>query len=76
MFLGVFRKMIFFLGGGGGVRRLCGYFWGSSQKWASLRVISMQLRIKYRIGIFFGVLKFQIFLGVLKIPIIFFFGER
>ena len=41
-------------------------FLGSSQNWASLRVISMQfrgffLRSRYRIGIFFGLLKFQIF---------------
>ena len=41
-------------------------FLGSSQKWASLRVISMQfrgfLRARYRIwDIFFGLLKFQIF---------------
>ena len=44
-------------------------FFGSSQNWASLRVISMLnyiemglfLRSRYRIGIFFGLLKFQIF---------------
>ena len=53
-------------------------FWGSSQNWASLGVISMHfrffLRSMYRIGIFFwaaktsniflGCLKFLIFLGV------------
>ena len=43
-------------------------FWGSSQNWASLRVISMQFRVflrsRYRIGIFFGVAKISnIFLG-------------
>ena len=52
------------------------FFFGSSQKWASLRVISMQfrdfLRSRYRIGIFFGVAKISnIFLGVLEIPDIF-----
>ena len=43
-------------------------FLGSSQNWASLGVISMQFRVfflrsRYRIGIFFGLLKFQIFFG-------------
>ena len=57
---------IFFFLGGGGVG-------GSSQNWASLRVISMQFRVflrsMYRIGIIvFGLLKFQIFFAVLKIP--------
>ena len=52
----------FFFGGG-----------GSSQNWASLRVISMQLsvflRSRYRIGIFFGVAKISnIFWGCLKFP--------
>ena len=47
-------------------------FLGSSQNWASVRVISMQFRVffirsRYRIGIFF--------LGCLKFLVIF-FGER
>ena len=38
------------------------FFGGSSQNWASLRVISMHLRVfclrsRYIIGIFFGVVK-------------------
>ena len=51
--------------------------WGSSQNWASLRVISMHLKVfflKVKVhnwDIFFGLLKFQFFLGVLEIPIIF-----
>ena len=68
------------------MKKILGYadfvdiFWGSSQNWASLRVISMQFRVfflrsRYRIGIFFGLLKFQIFFGVLEIPDIF-WGER
>ena len=41
-------------------------FWGSSQNWASLRVISMQFRVFFKgqgteLGYFFGFLKFQIF---------------
>ena len=55
-------------------------FWGSSQKWASLRVFSMQFRVIFlgqgtELGYFFGLLKFQIFFGVLEIPDIF-WGER
>ena len=56
-------------------------FLGSSQNWASLRVISMQFLVfflgsKYRFGIFFGVAKISnIFLGRLKF-LIFFGGER
>ena len=50
-------------------------FGGSSRNWANLRVISMHFRVflrsRYRIGIFFGLLKFQIFFGVLKIPDVF-----
>ena len=52
-------------------------FWGSSQNWASLRVISMQfnglfLRSRYRIGIFFWVAKnFKYLFRVLEIPDIF-----
>ena len=52
------------------------FFWGSSLNWASLRVISMHLRglfkLRYRIGIFFGVAKISnIFFGVLEVPDIF-----
>ena len=41
-------------------------FWGSSQNWAGLRVISMQFRVFFegqgtKLGCFFGLLKFQIF---------------
>ena len=55
----------FFLGGGGGGGGVQKneYFWGyedfvdifggSSKNWASLRVISMQFRSRYRIGISF-----------------------
>ena len=54
-------------------------FLGSSQNWGSLRVIYMQFRVffrsRYRIGIFFWLLKFKIFFGVLEIPDIF-GGER
>ena len=56
-------------------------FWGSSQNWASLRVISMQFRVfflrsRYRIGIFFLVAKISnIFWGCLKF-LIFLGGER
>ena len=52
-------------------------FLGSSQNWASLRVISMQFRVFFKVkvqelGYFWGLLKFQIFFGVLEIPDIFF----
>ena len=51
-------------------------FWGASQNWASLRVISMQfrffLRTRYRIcNIFLGCQNFKYFFGVLEIPDIF-----
>ena len=63
-FLGVFRKMNIFLG----YNDFVDIFLGSSQNWASLRLISMQFRVfflrsRYRIGIFLGLLKFQIFFG-------------
>ena len=45
-------------------------FWGSSQNWASLRVISMHFRVFFK-GYFFGLLKFQKKIGVLEIPDIF-----
>ena len=54
---------------------------GSSQNWASLRVMSMQFRVfflrsRYRIGIFFWVAKIsKYFFGVLEIADIF-LGER
>ena len=53
---------------------------GSSQNWASLRVISMHFRVFFKgqcteLGYFLGLLKFQIFWGVLEIPDIF-LGER
>ena len=40
--------------------------WGSTQNWASLRVISKQFRVPFlgqgtKLGYFFGLLKFQIF---------------
>ena len=55
-------------------------FWGSIQNWTIFRVISMHfkglfLRSRYRMGVYFGSLKFQIFFGVLKF-LIFFGGER
>ena len=56
-------------------------FFGSSHNWASLRVISMQFRVVFkvkvqRIGIFLWVAKISnIFLGCLKF-LIFFGGER
>ena len=61
----VFRKMNIFLH----MKILWIFFGGSSQNWASLRVISMHFRgfflsQRYRIGIFFGVVKISnIFLG-------------
>ena len=54
-------------------------FFGSSQNWASLRVISMQFRVflrsRFRIGIFFWVAKISNIFGVLEIPDIV-LGER
>ena len=42
-------------------------FLGSSQNWASLRVISMHFRVFLKVNVqnwdFFGLLKFQIFFG-------------
>ena len=57
-----FQKNEYFLG----YEDFVDIFFGSSQNWASLRVISMQFRVfflrpRYRIGIFLGLLKFQIF---------------
>ena len=71
-------QFVFFLGGGGGVlekiiflggMKILWIFWGVITKLASLRVISMLFgvfflrSIMYRIGIFFRLLKFQIFFG-------------
>ena len=55
-------------------------FWGSSQNWASLRVISMQFRVFFKVKVqhwdIFGVAKISnIFFGCLKF-LIFFWGER
>ena len=41
-------------------------FWGSSQNWASLRVISMHFRVFFKVKVqtwdmFFGLLKLQTF---------------
>ena len=63
----------------GGYGDFVDIFYGSSQNWATLRVISMHFRVfffrsMYRIGIFLGVAKISnIFFGVLEIPE-FFFG--
>ena len=51
-------------------------FWGSLQKWASFRghfyaFYGLFLSSWNKMGIFFGLLKFQIFLGLLGIPDIF-----
>ena len=61
----------------GGYEDFVDIFLGSSQNWASLRVISMHfnglfLRSMYRIGIFLWVAKIsKLFFGVLEIPDIF-----
>ena len=54
------------------------FFWGggSSQNWASLRVIAMHFRGFFKVkgtklGYFLGLLRFQIFFWVLDIPDIF-----
>ena len=53
---------------------------GSSQNWIILRrhfytIEGNFLRSSYRMGVFLGLLKLQIFLEGLEIPDIFFFGE-
>ena len=63
-----FVNIFFGWGGGGGG--------GSSQNWASFRVISMHFRVFFKVkgtelGYFLGLLKFQIFFGLLDIPDIF-----
>ena len=75
-FFCIFRKMNIF----GGYDDFCGYFWGSSQNWASLRVISMQFRVFFKVNVqnwdIFWVAKISnIILGCLKF-LIFFRGER
>ena len=73
----VFRKMNIFLD----MKILWIFFGGgSSQNWASLRVISMHFRFFFfivkgtELGYFLGLLRFQIFFGCL-IFLIFFGGE-
>ena len=71
----VFRKMNIVLD----MKILWILFGGSSQNWASLRVISMHFRFflsqRYRIGIFFWVVKISIFFGGCLVFLIFFWGE-
>ena len=55
IFLGVFRKMNNFLG----YKDFLDIFWGSSQNWASLRVISMHFRVFFKVK----VQNWDIFLG-------------
>ena len=55
-------------------------FLGTSQNWASLRVIPIQFRVFFKVkvqnwDIFWGCLNFKYFFGVLEI-LIFFLGER
>ena len=64
----------------GGYEDFVNIFGGSSQNWASLRVISMQFRVFLKVKVqnwdIFGVAKISnIFLGCLKF-LIFFWGER
>ena len=52
------------------------FFGGSSQNWASFRVISMHFSVFFKVkgtelGYFFGLLKFKYFFGMLDIPDIF-----
>ena len=59
-FLGVSEKQIFL-----GYEDFVDIFWGSSQNWLYLGVISMHFRVSFsqgtEWGIFWGLLKFQIF---------------
>ena len=64
----------------GGYEDFVDIFWGSSQNWASLRVISMHFRVFFKVKVqnwdIFWVAKIlNIFGGVLEIPDIF-WGER
>ena len=75
IFFGVFRNMNIF----GGMKILW-IFFGSSQSWASLRVISMQVRVFFKgqgteLGYVFGLLNYKYLFGVLEIPDLF-WGER
>ena len=68
----VFRKMNIFLD----MKILWIFFGGSSQNWASLRVISMHFMFFFKVkgtelGYFMGLLRFQIFFWVLDIHDIF-----
>ena len=68
----VFRKMNIFLD----MKILWIFLGGSSQNWASLRVISMHFMGFFKVkgtelGYFLGLLRFQIFFWVLDIPDIF-----
>ena len=70
-----FQKNKYFLG----YEDFVDIFWGSSQNWAIFRGYfytfqGIFLKSLYRMGIFFGVLKFQIFFGRLKF-LIFLVGE-
>ena len=69
---GVFRKMNIFWG----MKILCIFFGGNHKIGLYLGVISMHFRVIFKVkvhngGYFLGLLKFQIFLGVLEIPYIF-----
>ena len=76
-FWGVFTKMDIILG----YEDFVDIFWGSSQNWASLRVISMHFRVFFfKVNVqnwdIFWVAKISnIFLGCLKF-LIFIWGER
>ena len=55
-------------------------FGGSSQNWASMRVISMHFRVYFKVNvqnwdIVLGCYSFKYFFGVLEVPDIF-WGER
>ena len=59
-----------------GVFRFCGYFWGHHKIGLYLGVNSMHFLVFFKVkvqnvGYFQGLLKFQIFFGVLEIPDIF-----
>ena len=65
----------------GGYGDFVDIFYGSSQNWASLRVISMHFRVFFlgqctELGYFWGLLKFQIFFFGCSKFLKFFWGER
>ena len=69
-------RNVYFLG----YEDLVDIFWGSSQNWASLRVISMHFRVFFKArvqnwDIFWAAKISNIFLGCLKF-LIYFWGER